>query len=214
MAVRTVPGQSRYRSASYLPISSTSATVKRSSTMKARSWAAARKPGPMPLWSQANSSGMRDGSSGVAPNGGCGSWMRGAQKSVLSGSWPRTTARTDQRRSGAASGLCVSERQEPLEGLADPAVALTRRSFETGTIRHGDGASALRDKPFCLKRPHDGAHGRALDPQHRGENLMAERQRILTNTVMGAEQPTATALFHTMDGVTSHVLKNAGRDGF
>src|SRR4051794_17816188 len=106
--------------------------------------------------------------------------------------------------------LRISPGQKPLKDAANSAVTFTSHLFETGPVGHGDDSSVLPDQPCRLERPQHHADGGPLNPQHFGQELVGQRQVVLIDLVMGAQNPAAAAGLHGVDSIASYSLESLG----
>src|SRR4051812_27511965 len=93
--------------------------------------------------------------------------------------------------------------QQTLMDPPEPAGALADRLLETCPIRDRNAAAALLDQPRGLQHAGHYAHRGALYPQHFGQELMREGQRVPVRSVVQAEDPAAATGFHRMNRVAA-----------
>jgi hypothetical protein len=103
--------------------------------------------------------------------------------------------------------------QQTLVDPPEPAVALADRVLETRPIRDRNAAAALLDQPRGLQHAGHHAHRGALYPQHLGQELMREGQRVPVRSVVQAEDPAAAAGFHRMNRIAGDRLERVGQQG-
>src|SRR4051812_34965762 len=103
--------------------------------------------------------------------------------------------------------------QPTLMDQPEPAGALAYPPLQTPPISDRNAAAALLDQPRYLQHASHHAYCGALHPQHLGQELMREGQRVPVRSVVQAEDPAAAAGFHGMNRIAAEELKRVSEQG-